>query len=179
MKTAKFLLWSASVVLGSFLANPLQELNVDAAELIVEGDVITVNELGVRRLWCKGRPGVIRFAQSSGDLCIGNDFIEYGLSNILVDWDSAADGCPAGTWVCSIAEIFNYPCETVRPDTDRDRIQCDGSPIDHASDMHVGWLANANSNGNVYSKSEFGSYGYGEYECVKSPVWCCSEPVPH
>ena len=146
-----------------------------AARMTVEGEIRTVDENDEPRRWGRGRPDLTVHGTMSDFLgevpCQGEDGVLCGLGSVMVDWGSAADGCPTGTWVCR-ANDFSTACDTVRPDDSTDALGCDGSAIDRAAYWHGGWLAEA-------------YYGFGGYQvegdpilrstqpCLSIPVWCC------
>jgi hypothetical protein len=129
-------------------------------------------------LWGEGRPGVVRHGKPMGDLtelCTNGDY-EFGLSNTLVTWDNVAAGCPAGTWVCTVAQRGGGTCNTVRDDTLCDSRSCDLTCADVAETAHLGWLADpdlASNPGYGSTRPETGS-GSVAQPCLLLPVWCCS-----
>lgn len=104
------------------------------AHLTVEGEVRTVDSSDQPRLCGRGRPGVDVYPRVVVlDYCLSPTVagVHFGLSSTPVDWSSAADGCPAGTWVCRRDEIGN--CNTTRPDGTEDGWLCSGAALDFNS----------------------------------------------
>jgi hypothetical protein len=155
------------------------------SHLRVAGEVRTVDPDagdGSTLVWGKGRvDDEVWGIQILGfDVPCGTGEVNYGLSKIEVDWGSAADACPAGTWVCRRTEIL--PCDTRRPSSDPEGLSCSGAPIEHADDSHRGWVANTEAKvgttpqygelGGLFSEN--GGINTGD-TCSTLPVWCCWE----
>lgn len=146
-----------------------------AATASVEGEVRSVDSLGQPRLWGRGRPDTEIFGDPSkfGGACLkGTTF--FGLSRTAVDWGSAADACPEGTWVCRFGELG--PCDTNRPDgVQSDYMGCDGTLLDFPDDQHEGWIADAASNSKVSGTTYMETYTTlsNQRTCRAYPVWCC------
>jgi hypothetical protein len=146
------------------------------AALRVAGEVRTVDTEdpdGLSRLWGKGRV--------APDTVNGTPFLEfefpcvhegirYGLSDVIVDWGSAADACPVGTWVCKESEIS--ACDTVRMNSVVDGVACWGDPIDTPGDEQRGWLAGQGDFLFALYVTEGGTTN-NEAACTSLPVWCC------
>ncbi len=146
------------------------------ATLTVEGEVRTVQPSGAPRLWGRGRPGAVRHGKlgSLGEELCANGPFRFGLSEIMVDWGSAADACPAGTWVCAEWERGSLPCNTLRNDGSRDGNDCSGGDLDWTQDGHKGWLANVE--GTTIGRIAVEAGGLNSLRtCYHLPVWCCSE----
>jgi hypothetical protein len=126
---------------------------------------------GTGPLWGRGRPGTKMWGP--GDLLCVNGATVFGLSDIAVTWEGAADACPQGTWVCTVADRGNASCDTSRPDSTCDERQCNGSCVDQAADSHNGWVADQNLDGRARGINENGSYFY-IVACSRFPVWCCT-----
>jgi len=153
--------------------------------ITVVGEVRTVDEIANPRLWGKGRPNTKRYGTAGVEsgLCIAGS-IDYGLSFNVVDWGSAADACPAGTWVCSIDDLKSggmpySACNTARPDTIVDEMTCDGTGLNAVGSSHRGWLADTHATetytGYTYSEALDISNVFSSLSCESRPVWCCSE----
>jgi hypothetical protein len=148
------------------------------AHLKVAGEVRTIDPgapNGPARLWGRGRVDAEvhgRATQFGAQPCV-NGSIRFGLSTVAVDWGSAADACPAGTWVCKSSERIH--CDTLRPDSSVDGLLCDGTPFDATADQHVGWLAEASSvETNGLASAE--TIALNSFPtCWTLPVWCCWE----
>ena len=129
-----------TITLDSFFQPISEEVRgfaVGRAAVTVVGETRAVDNVNRPRLWGKGRAGVVRYGTNGveGGLCISGS-VEFGLSNVTVDWGSAADACPAGTWVCSMHDMVSgifLDCDTDRPDTDNDAQTCDGTEVDPGS----------------------------------------------
>lgn len=146
------------------------------ARMTVDGEVRTVDEDGDPRLWGRGRPAVDLYLRPIvNEPCVNFDAggVQYGLSNVIVEWGSAADACPAGTWVCEPSEVA--ACDTSRPDDDDlDALGCDGGWIDFAADDHRGWTARkASGSFHGIAVGESTGGGVGWPTCIHYPVWCC------
>jgi hypothetical protein len=132
------------------------------------------------RLWGRGRTGTVVYGEEGTEppsLCTDGS-VNFGLSNMTVDWGSAADACPAGTWVCTLSERGTSVCDTVRPDVEEQR-NCGGELSDLSPEDHRGWVDDlvVSTQPEARYLSEQGSSG-GVLSCVTLPVWCCSNPVP-
>ena len=147
------------------------------AKMTVVGEVRTVDADGEPRLWGRGRASIGIYPKpiSPGThYCHNVDTaVTFGLSTAMVDWGSAADACPAGTWVCGASDING--CDTARPDEEFDALECDGAPVSLASFVDGGWLDSVGPTGED-------SRGLFQYEngsairrltCESWPVWCC------
>ena len=102
--------------------------------------------------------------------------IKFGLSSLAVGWGSAADACPAGTWVCRKSEISAGGCDTNRPDGETDVWNCDGSHMyDRPASDHVGWIADSFPGSVQFTRafSEDGADDFSLFHCALAPVWCC------
>jgi hypothetical protein len=141
----------------------------------VTGEVRTVDGDGTPRQWGRGRPGTLVHGQAES-FC-SQAGIYFGLSTQGVDWGSAAEACPAGTWVCRQSEIVGgLPCDTVRPDTTVDARNCEGIALDLNANIHLGWLADAGA-GTLHAIlcAEDGTCPLEAQTCSSFPVWCCFE----
>lgn len=156
--------------------------------MTVVGEVRTVDEVASPRLWGKGRPKTNRYGTSGieSGLCVAGT-IDYGLSFNSVEWASAANACPAGTWVCSVDDLKSggmpySACDTARPEAAADEIACDGTPSNVQATHHRGWLADSHENwtfaGLSLSEATSISTVAGSLSCESRPVWCCSELLP-
>jgi hypothetical protein len=156
------------------------------AHLKVAGEVRTIDPAdpaGPARLWGRGRVDAElwgKFELIGGDLaCSGVGGVKYGLSAVIVDWGSAADACPAGTWVCREADVDTVAgiCNTTRPDTNVDARDCDGQDLDFSEAQHRGWLADAAAadavGGVGIAISEDTRGGLAHPTSRSYPVWCC------
>lgn len=155
-------------------------INLNRSALMqVVGEIRSVDSLGQPRLWGRGRPGTVVYGKEGGGVCLkGATF--YGLSHVAVDWGSAADACPAGTWVCREGEID--PCDTTRPDVgSADLLFCDGAGLAVPPGGHDGWLADLDGSVNTLNgralneSSETGAQS--NQTCQTKPVWCCWPPT--
>ena len=161
------------------LPRPAAEVVIDQpAALHVDGEVRTVDEADQPRLWGRGRRNAGVFTSGAKFGCVNGD-ISFGLSRLIVDWGSAADACPAGTWVCRGDEVV--ACDTERLDNpSTDWFNCDGSSHSYAPDAHSGWVADAFEDETLPTtlygalRSESGGAGFG-ISCSYRPVWCCWE----
>ena len=148
------------------------QLSMRLAQVTVEGEVLTVDPAGEPRLWGRGRPNlVVNGLVGNLGPCV-NDDINYGLTDVMVDWGSAAQACPAGTWVCRRDEIIT--CDTNRFDSaSLDGRDCDGTGLNFPSNNHHGWVADAVAGGfDPQAKTE-GAASPTTKACVSLPVWCC------
>ena len=146
------------------------------AALEVEGEVRTVDSNDQPRLWGRGRGRVRVYPEAmSGANCVNtSNEIEFGLSSTVVPWGSAADTCPAGTWVCSESDLSGAPsCDTTRPDTGTDGYTCGGSAWDLPANDHVGWIADGSlSDAHGQAFKETGGV-LPVASCASLPAWCC------
>ncbi len=153
--------------------------SVGVAALTVAGEVRTVTSSDAPRLWGKGREGTVRYGNLGG-LCT-NGSVRFGLSKIAVEWGSAADACPAGTWVCTNAERGFAACNTIRADSSADGLDCDGSTFNWLPSGHFGWVADdwGEIEGLVWREN---GGAWSVRVCSSLPVWCCdyrvSIPIP-
>lgn len=148
-----------------------KSITVQAAAMKVEGELRTVDESGDPRLWGKGRPDTEVYGSGSGLPCL-NGNIKFGLSKTPVAWGSAANACPAGTWVCEANDLV--ACNTTRANFSVDGRTCAGDALDWAENNHIGWTAAGGSNtltGTVFF--EGGSTSAIWSTCNTMPVWCC------
>ena len=140
-------------------------------------------------MWGKGRPTAKRYGTNGIELGLcTRDGIDYGLSYAMVDWGSAEDACPAGTWVCGEAELMSgdppySACDTLRPDSTTDLISCTGVEIDRPDNDHYGWLADSGETstiglGMLHGEGNTTGSGVVGFPCATMPVWCCSEAPP-
>jgi hypothetical protein len=148
------------------------------AKVRVVGEVRTVDPAGEPRLWGRGRKDVGVFPRPitpGTHYCfnVSTNF-RFGLSTTSVDWGSAADACPAGTWVCRTSDLV--ACDTTRPDSGSDASDCDGLGMGLDADEHWGWVEDA-APSNVNSGSFFTESGNpsSARTCWLLPVWCCWE----
>jgi hypothetical protein len=160
--------------LGLLLAGAAAALAQADATLTVEGEIRTIDSDGDPRLWGRGRPytNVYTTEESTGEDCQSGDVV-FGLSHHIVDWGSAADACPAGTWVCDLWEI-PWGCDTDRPDSNQDYMSCSGASVDVLPDRHVGWVARPHQESLHWGNVVFEYAAYGSWKsCNSLPVWCC------
>jgi hypothetical protein len=148
------------------------------AALRVAGEVRTTDPRDpgdLSRLWGAGRVGLDRVNGRNVLLnevpCL-NDGLEYGLSDLAVEWGSAAHACPAGTWVCKQSEVA--ACNTVRNDSTFDGSGCNGTLLDFDADNHLGWLAGPDAGSAAAAMTEMGML-LNYAGCHNLPVWCCWE----
>lgn len=149
----------------------------DSAALTVEGEIRAISSAGFPRSWGRGRPGAEVYLEKGlilPALC-ENGSIKFGLTNTLVDWGSAADSCPEGSWVCTAIERGTGACTTLSPT--EHAYGCDGSYWDIGpAGSRPGWLADTSVSavGDGQYATEGGSSS-NEDTCVNLPVWCCME----
>jgi hypothetical protein len=148
------------------------------ARLEVRGEVRTTDQYGGTRLWGHGRPGCTRLGTTGVEvgLC-SNGQVEFGLGTVYVDWGEAANGCPAGTWVCTAAERGNAPCDTTITGNGSNMItaiDCGGDRLYHDDFYIRGWVADRGLIGfDGYSIKENGDR-QDALVCNHFNVWCCS-----
>jgi hypothetical protein len=128
---------------------------------------------GAGHLWGRGRPGTKMWGP--GDFFCVNGSTVFGLSNIAVTWEGAADACPQGTWVCTSAERGTGSCDTSRPDTTCDGYFCAGNCLNLLANDHIGWLADEYDVHDGVSRGETAVIFDGNPTCNELPVWCCTE----
>ncbi len=152
--------------------------------LTVEGEVRTVDAATNPRLWGKGRPNTKRYGTTGEEsgLCAAGS-IDYGLSFNTVDWGSAADACPAGTWVCSRADLESggslSVCDTARPGNSATQMTCDGVALTASNLNHWGWLADSHLSSALSGSAFVESNLVAEFlNCHSLAVWCCSQTAP-
>lgn len=149
-----------------------------AGTVAYKGEIRTIDSTSNSRLWGQGRPNAVRYGTTGieAGLCT-NGSIKFGLSKGIVDWAGVSAQCPAGTWVCTELERGTAACDTARPDTTTDAVDCSASPGDQnlPANNHVGFVADTESTNLYYVRnvSESGS-GSGGRPCEQKPVWCCS-----
>ena len=149
------------------------------ADLNVTGEVRTLDPGGEPRLWGRGRPGATVYGPDTTlGVCFGSNLQKYGLSHVAVDWGSAADACPAGTWVCRDSDLTVTGCNTTRPDDEVDAILCDGTEENDAENAHEGWLADhivfeTGGTPRGIKKREGTGTTNNAKTCETYPVWCC------
>jgi hypothetical protein len=127
---------------------------------------------GTGPLWGRGRPGTKMWGP--GDFFCVNGSTVFGLSDIAVTWGSAADACPQGTWVCTATERGTASCDTSRPDSVCDALQCDATCINYSASTHIGWVADQGNGTSVRATGEGGG-PFGLPGCYSLSVWCCTE----
>lgn len=154
-------------------------------QMTVEGEIRTVNETSKPQLWGKGRYGVVRYGVAGTELglCLNtSQTVAFGLSNVVTQWDSVANGCPAGTWVCSSSDFEDpyFDCDTNRPSTGFPALNCDGTEYNLSPTSHYGWVADLNLAGDhpYWAFSESPGSLSTQTACRMLPVWCCSEYLP-
>ena len=131
------------------------------------------------RIWGKGKDGVLRFGTTGVEsgLCT-NGGVEFGLSKSVTPWRSIANQCPAGTWVCRLAERGLQACDTSRPDGKSDSIDCFGVDWNREPQKHIGWLADVTvlgeGNGRVSAALSENGDLFRQRQNEKHAVWCCS-----
>lgn len=184
---------SCPLLAAGFLDEPdFEYLNTDELvrnrvigqpRMTVQGEIRTVDQTEQPVLWGEGRHGVARYGKTGVEsgLC-QNGNVEFGLSSIAVDWGDVTASCPAGTWVCTLAERGNVACNTTRTDAPGfpDSFLCDGTPVDLPADNHNGWV-NHTGGGNTFqavTQDEEGLAAAFDPPCDYNPVWCCSEVQP-
>jgi hypothetical protein len=128
---------------------------------------------GSGHLWGRGRPGTKFWGP--GDFFCANGSVVFGLSDSLVPWAGAADACPEGSWVCTVAERGTGPCDTSRPDTTCDEAGCDGTCFDFSAGGMEGWLAEHYNLRLGRVSNESGGMATIQFSCNSLPVWCCTE----
>ena len=123
-------------------------------------------------LWGEGRSNAERFGRQAGQfefLCSAGELL-VGLSRHMVEFADAATACPAGTWVCNPSEVSGMgACDTSRPDSDCDQLDCDGECVDMPPTHHEGWGEGIGS-----ARLESGGSSFTANPCGPRPVWCCS-----
>ncbi|MCH7667216.1 MAG: hypothetical protein IH936_14960 [Acidobacteria bacterium] len=156
---------------------PAAPVAVGTAALSVEGEVRTVAPGGEPRLWGRGRPGTVVYhhVPPLGIATCQNGEVKFGLSLLAVPWGSAAEACPAGTWVCQRSDIT--PCDTDRPDSSADVLSCDGTSVDEPPGEHPGWLADISSVFTIFALAKRENTDTAttllRRPCNHYPVWCC------
>jgi hypothetical protein len=102
-----------------------------------------------------------------------------GLSATIADFADAEHVCPPGTWLCTFGEVNLQGCDTSRPDTACDYIDCTGSCHDLPADDHRGWLrveplgSATESMVSGFTRDEDGQNSSAPV-CQYLPAWCCS-----
>lgn len=140
----------------------------------VEGEVRTVDASEASRLWGRGRPGTEVYIKPGG--ACSNGSVKFGLSYGIAEWASAASACPAGYWVCTLAERGTETCDTARPDSGvLDGRDCDRNPISWDEDDHLGWLADELGTSDGATRYETSASVIPNPLCQALPVWCCWE----
>jgi hypothetical protein len=125
------------------------------------------------------RPGAQRYGAGTGFdnfLCLNSaEGVRFGLSDIITSWITADLACPPGTWVCSRQERGSVACNTARPDSPCDFLDCTGTCHNLAADEHSGWLtAEIATQTSQWIASELGGTHGNAPLCQHLPVWCCS-----
>lgn len=146
------------------------------AKLEIRGELRTTSAAGVARHWGRGRPGSARYGTSGVEsgLCT-NGGVNFGLSYSTTNWNTAETVCPLGTWVCTLAERGTAACNTTRPDTTVDGVQCNGTIVDYPTAGHYGWVANPGGYpSSAYVVTEDAITADTIQPCNNMPVWCCN-----
>lgn len=138
--------------------------------LKINGQILTVDEQGSPRVWGRAREDNTVYITGSGFPCFNNQGNKFGLSRMAVDWGSAREACPAGTWVCGLFELLS--CNTARPDDAIDGLACDGSVLNFDSAQHRGWTIQSSTDHSGIAWREDGG-AVGSNVCTSLPVWCC------
>lgn len=128
---------------------------------------------GAGHLWGRGRPGTKFWGP--GDFLCANGSVVFGLSDSMVPWAGAADACPEGSWVCTVAERGTGACDTSRPDTNCDEAGCDGTCFDLSAGGVEGWLADHYNLRLGRVSNETGGIATIQFSCNSLAVWCCTE----
>jgi hypothetical protein len=147
--------------------------------LEVRGEIRSTDATGDNRLWGRGRPGVTAFTDTSGYNCTDGGY-RFSISSVMVSWDSAADACPAGTWVCTSLERGSNVCAPHSVSTTY--VNCAGDENDATIVGGIGaynnipaWVADANT---VHPLDGMLVRLQGNLTqapvCEYRPVWCCS-----
>jgi hypothetical protein len=183
---ASVLNFSAGIPLANGVVVPLDQDSTPGADLLVRAEVaathLVIDALGYfsdrHPLAGEGRPGahVVGWATNSetqlAELCTGPTGVSFGLSQDGVHHADSPAACPAGFWVCSLAERGTAVCDTQRQDS-ACAAYCD-TCVALAPNDHYGWLANnATAAGAISSISETGQ-GFAGGGCWMMPVWCCA-----
>ena len=126
---------------------------------------------GYGRLWGDGRLGAVVYGTEINErevpCTVGG--LHVWLSALRVESADVTTACPAGTWVCTFEDVSGMVCNTTRPDSDCDSLDCDGQCSDSAENGHLGWLATIGG-----WRSENSSNGFMSQPCGERAVWCCS-----
>jgi hypothetical protein len=145
------------------------------------------------RLWGRGRPGTTLINASAGE-CTNTApdgaAIKISRNLFYTTWASAANGCPAGWWVCTGAERDvngsstsgygtcgttvigsnnNYICAT----TPTGSAYPDDLGVPQGTTNNEAWISNANITAGI-SVTRTGGLGLAAQACDRVPVWCCS-----
>ena len=150
-----------------------------AAKVEVDGEVRTVAPDGGARVWGTGRStqvyGTLEGFPTIEEVPCENGSIKYGLSEIWVDWGSAAEACPRGTWVCHFNDLPYPACDTTRPDGAEDHLDCAGVGVDRPGTSHQGCTLDSTANTSGRVREESSNNVLGQPTCATLPVWCCWE----
>lgn len=166
-----------------------------------DGEIQTLNSNSVKKIWGEGRPGVATYDSTgtldnnTGECNNSGGTLRIGRGNTSVDWGNSAAGCPAGWWVCTVAELNNKNDPAKGPAGDcashnkhyRSCSNTDGSPSPELGETDLAWAADRGFDGPNVNGSDVddGTY-YGSAVkrsnnnrstdiplCNQMPVWCC------
>ena len=147
--------------------------------LEVRGEIRSTDSTGQNRLWGKGRPGISTVTDYSGFNCTDGGHRFY-VSNTMVSWGSAAQACPAGTWVCTAAERGTTECSP--NGVSESYVDCAGASHDAKQNGNFGlyefipaWVADADGSNHLDGKVvRLNGWVTSAHGCNYRPVWCCS-----
>lgn len=151
------------------------------SKLHIVGEMRTTNSAGQNRLWGQGRP-VVDVMNAAGECTntVGSETFKISRSNINVTWDGSAAACPAGWWVCTVADRGVGACNTAG------NLQyewCDpGASSDEFSSsgkdglLTKAWVADGAIGASRRIAQTVNTLGVSSIEenCSHLPSWCCS-----
>jgi hypothetical protein len=160
-------------------------------KLELSGELRTVDGAGSNRLWGKGRPGngLVTHTDPNG-YCTTSAGIKHALSSRMDNWGNADNVCPAGTWVCSQADLPTTGSCPIQPLLTFPGVNCDGTidpPDPEIKTALFGYVADAltetwdpeTNPGATYAAivrySNDWNMLFGVAACTQTRVWCCWE----
>lgn len=151
-------------------------------KLELPGELRTVDGAGNNRLWGKGRPETGLFTHDvPNGYCTTSAGIKHALSTASDTWGNADESCPAGTWVCSLADLPTTGACPIAPLNTFSYILCDGTgqpPGGAEQSFQYGWVSNAyelntfGSVGRIRPSNDFNLNAFGQ-KCLQMRSWCC------
>ena len=100
--------------------------------------------------------------------------VRVGLSSHMAQAANSDPLCPAGTWVCTTAQVGTTGCDTSRPDSTCDAVSCTGACVDNPAVNHRGWTATPSGPVRYIVSVNEAGVSAASAVCEMRPAWCCS-----